>query len=76
MLTTINFNDTPAASNNGEIKKISISGNLFGSGGNNYREIKNFIASVETNLRLLDVDSVLFNPNSSAYSLTILAYYY
>ena len=76
LLTTINFNDTPAASNNGEIKKISISINLFGSGGNNYREIKNFIASVETNLRLLDVDSVLFNPNSSAYSLTILAYYY
>lgn len=76
LLTVINFNDTPAASSKGEIKKISISINLLGSGGNNYREIKNFIASVETNLRLLDIDSVLFSPGSSAYSLTIIAYYY
>jgi len=76
LLAAINFNDTPSTPDSDEIKKISINVDLVGISGISYREIKNFIASVETNLRLLDIDSVFFTPDSNNYSLTIMAYYY
>lgn len=76
LLGAINFNDAPATSGSAEIKKISINVDLVSSNDISYQEIKKFIASVETNLRLLDIDSVFFTPGSTNYSLTIMAYYY
>lgn len=76
LLGAINFNDAPATSGSAEIKKISINVDLVSSNDISYQEIKKFIASVETNLRLLDIDSVFFTPDSTNYSLTIIAYYY
>ena len=76
LLGAINFNDAPATSGSAEIKKISINVDLVSSNDISYQEIKKFLASVETNLRLLDIDSVFFTPDSTNYSLTIIAYYY
>lgn len=76
LLAAINFNDAPATTETTGLKKISINVDLISSSEISYQAIKKFIASVETNLRLLDIDSIFFIPNSSNYSLTILAYYY
>lgn len=76
LLSSINFNDISPISDKERIKTLGISLSLFGGNQNSYTEIKNFIASLETNLRLLDVDSVFFAPDSSSYSIKIIAYYY
>lgn len=76
LLTSIDFNDTPLIDNSDGVKEISINIELLSVGGNAYQEVKKFIASVETNLRLFDIESVFFTPDSKSYSLTIIAYYY
>lgn len=76
LLSSLNFNDATGDNDKAKIKTISISVELFGGSQNSYTEIKNFISSIETNLRLFDVDSVFFSPDSANYSLTIFTYYY
>lgn len=76
LLSSISFDETPMGIEKDAIKKININVDLLGGSTNSYQEVKSFIASVETNLRLLDIDSIFFNPESSAYSLTVVAYYY
>ena len=76
LLASINFNDAGPASDKEKIKKMSISVELLGGHANSYTEVKNFIASLETNLRLFDVSSIFFTPDSATYSMTVSTYYY
>lgn len=47
----------------------------LGVGGGDYKGIKTFLEMVEANLRLLDIESFAFNPDVSAYSFRLRAYY-
>lgn len=47
----------------------------LGVGGSDYKGIKTFLEIVEANLRLLDIESFAYNPDASAYSLRLRAYY-
>ena len=47
----------------------------IGVRGTNYQTFKNLLSSLENNLRLMDVLSVTFNPQSQDTTLTIDAYY-
>ncbi len=78
LLAAINFNDLPDTSSKDRsgIKKISINIDLIGGGKDSFEEIKDFVASLEINLRLFDIQSVLFKPDSASYSITLYAYYY
>ncbi|MFA6255493.1 MAG: hypothetical protein WC675_05760 [Patescibacteria group bacterium] len=59
------------------IKKLDISLNLIGKeGGNNYLAVKEFLTTLESNLRLFDVNSVYFSPTSANYSINLFTYYY
>lgn len=76
LLLSINFNEAPLAASTDGIKKISIAVDLLSTGSGSYQEIKRFVASLETNLRLLDIESVFYTPGSGSYSLIINTYYY
>jgi hypothetical protein len=43
--------------------------------GTNYESFKNFLSSIENNLRLMDVQSVIFDPNGQTTNLIINTYY-
>ena len=59
------------------IKKLSISLNLISSGETgDYDELKEFLTTLEHNLRLFDVNAVYFSPDSPNYTLDIFTYYY
>ena len=56
-----------------ELNKLVITLNI--SGGD-YFTLKNFLADIEKNLRLLDIKSLSYTPQSNAYSLVIHTYYF
>jgi len=75
--TALNIADkqSGAASNIAKVdkyKKISLSVNL--SGGN-YFTLKDYLFDIEQNLRLLDIESINYNPETASYSLGMTAYY-
>ncbi len=66
-----------AEKNNDGIKKLSIKLNLTSTTEDgDYNEIKNFLSSLEYNLRLFDVNAVYFSPGSPTYSINLFTYYY
>ncbi len=82
-LAGISVNETESDDRNiqisekGRAKRLSISLNLISVNENgDYREIKNFLSSLENNLRLFDVNAVYFSPTSPNYSINLFAYYY
>jgi len=81
LLSDISINDAipdleiPKVSNDVSVEKLNISINLFGSKENSYKEVNNFLNSLEENLRLFDVIGVYFAPDSPNYSINILTYY-
>lgn len=79
-LNSISINETPANPRSkeavSEIKKFTINLSLFTSSDGDYRGLKQFLEEIENNLRLFDVNSVFFDPNSSEYSISLFVYYY
>lgn len=81
LLAGVSINDSAedkgTSSKIGKIKRLSLSLNLVGGKGKegDYNKIKEFLASLESNLRLFDVDAVFFSPDSPAYSVNIFTYY-
>lgn len=59
-----------------EIKKLNITLELVGDQKQGYLQLKEFLSSLERNLRLFDVNSIYFSPDSANYSINIFAYYY
>ena len=80
LLASVSINETPetliAKETAGTISKLDISLDLVGAGGSDYEGIKEFLASLENNLRLFDVNAVYFNPDSTVYSVDLFTYYY
>lgn len=80
LLTSININEIPSSieSNNDEaltINKLSITLNLVSTGSNSYNNLKLFLADLEDNLRLFDINAVYFSPGSTLYSVSLFTYY-
>ncbi|MFA6410909.1 MAG: type 4a pilus biogenesis protein PilO [Candidatus Buchananbacteria bacterium] len=80
LLASVSINETSGSSQNGNlagnIKKLSVSLNLIGGQGNSYNEVKQFLSALEYNLRIFDVNSVYFSPDSPSYTINIFTYYY
>lgn len=81
VLSNVNFNESVSDSEGEDkklegIKKIGIGLNVAGAGEGSYEQLKSFIAALENNLRLFDIQAVYFNPGSPNYSLTLTAYYF
>lgn len=75
LLTSISINDV--GEEKGEkIKKLSVNLNVVGPEGQAYSGVKRFLDALEKNNRILDVDSVFFSPDSSAFSVNLTTYYY
>jgi len=55
-----------------EIKKLKININLQDS---SYQSLKDFLTSVENNLRLFDIVSLTFGQNVSSFDLNLITYY-
>ena len=77
-LAGVSINESPEAAQTKieGVKKLSININLVGSAGGGYDEIKRFLDALENNLRLFDVTSVFFSPDSNNFSVNLLTYYY
>lgn len=58
-----------------DIKGLKTVELALGIGGGDYKGIKTFLEMAEANLRLLDIESFAYNPEASAYSLRLRAYY-
>jgi Tfp pilus assembly protein PilO len=56
----------------GEIKKVTIS---FSIRGTDYESFKNFISAIESNLPILDIVNLNFDPGNNASSYLIDTYY-
>ena len=80
LLAGININEAPAEGQEnktpGEIKRLNVSLNLIGLGGDPYAEVKEFLSGLEYNLRLFDINAVYFSPDSPVYSVNLFTYYY
>jgi hypothetical protein len=81
LLVNVSINESAEAAQKktgvGGIKKLSISLNLISSGETgDYDELKEFLTTLEHNLRLFDVNAVYFSPESPNYTLDIFTYYY
>lgn len=78
-LASVSINEVPEAIKSKEkvstIKRLNISLNLIGSENSGYDEIKEFLSTLEYNLRLFDVNAVYFSPDSPTYSINIFTYY-
>lgn len=55
-----------------KIKRLNISLNLTGG---DYSEFKEFLESIELNLRIFDINATYFTPGSDSYSLNLFTYY-
>ena len=79
LLASVSVSDPtePMAGKNGkaEIQQLSVNLSLIGSQNNIYRQLKEFLDSLETNLRLFDVSAVYFTPGSPAFSVNLTTYY-
>lgn len=80
LLTSISINDIPQNEKDTQkvanLSRLSISLNLIGRGSGSYDEIKSFLSTIEYNMRLFDVNSVYFSPDSPDYSINLFTYYY
>jgi len=56
-----------------ELRKVDISLSLTGG---DYHSLKSFVSETESNLRLLDIVSLNFNPKGGGFSVNLLTYYY
>lgn len=82
LLSSVNISEmpdqTPAAGQKksaNTVKKLSVNVNLIGGKTSGYENFKSFLASLEQNLRLFDVEAVYFTPQSPKYGLTLFTYY-
>jgi len=55
-----------------KVKQVILTVSLIGG---NYFDLKNYLADLEKNMRLMDVRSIVYTPASKTYSLTVNAYY-
>ncbi|MFA6215883.1 MAG: type 4a pilus biogenesis protein PilO [Patescibacteria group bacterium] len=82
LLAGVSINEVPEAkkiakgSSEAVIKKLNVSLNLISTGKGSYEEVKIFLTALEDNLRLFDVNSVYFAPDSANYSINLFTYYY
>ncbi len=67
------FEDEEQNLNSSKLHKLNI--NLSLTGGD-YFTLKEFLLDVEKNLRLLDIKSIVFTPESNTYNLIINTYYF
>ena len=78
-LVGISINEVPGVTrveNDGVIGKLNITVNLVGKTTGGYRIVKDYLASVERNLRLFDVNAVYFTPGSPNYTISLFTYYF
>lgn len=79
-LASVDINEAPesirAKEAIGGVAKIDINLNLVGSRTGDYSGLKTFLTDLENNLRLFDVNSVYFDPESANYSVNLFTYYY
>lgn len=68
---TLTYVDQPVFPNS-DIYPILLSASIQGGG---YRELKNFINKIETNLRLMDLNSLSFQTEGESYLINLAAYY-
>lgn len=68
---TLSYIEEPIYTNT-EIYPLLVSMSIEGAG---YRELKNFINKIESNLRLTDVESLSFKSESGVYILNLTTYY-
>jgi len=61
-----------ATSSEPTVKRLGVSVNLL---GDNYGAFKRLLEVLEANVRLFDVNSVFFAPDSDSYSLNFFTYY-
>ncbi|MDX9892805.1 MAG: hypothetical protein RB292_00120 [Patescibacteria group bacterium] len=80
LLAGISVNEVPPASTdakNSNLKELNISVDLVNLGAaGDYRGFKEFLKSIENNLRIFDTNAVYFDPESPNYSVNIVTYYY
>ena len=72
---TVRNNQTGASSPDQLVRKISVNLDLLSAGAGNYEQIKSFLAALENNLRIFDIDSVFFDPNQTVFSVNLVTYY-
>jgi hypothetical protein len=61
----------------GKVNKLNVTLSLTSTNqAGDYEEIKDFLSDLEYNLRLFDVNSVYFSPDSPNYSVNLFTYYY
>lgn len=70
MLKSMQVEDGKADS--GGLGKVNITLDVSGT---DYSGLKNLLSALENNLRLLDIQSVEFNPSDRSTNLTLVAYY-
>ena len=79
LLASVSVNDPTEAmagkDGKSDIQQLSVNLSLIGSQNNVYRQLKGFLNSLETNLRLFDVSAVYFTPGSPAFSVNLITYY-
>ena len=80
ILSSININDSsataqPVADTTApkEIQEVSVVVNV--SGIESYEDFKTFLDRLERNIRILDIDSISYSPDATAYTLTMTTYY-
>ena len=75
-LLSVNIDDaidrTAATTAAAGVQQLNVSLNLAGG---SYVNLKEFLASIESNLRLFDINAVYFSPDSSSYSMNLFTYY-
>ena len=81
LISSININEVPEpikseVKDKSPIKKLNISLSLVNASGGSYSDLKEFLDGLEYNLRLFDVNSVYFTPDSAYYSVSMSTYYY
>ena len=78
-LTGISINEAPDPSVRGDnlntIGKLNINIDVVGREGDDYNELKDFLAALELNLRIFDINAVNFIPGVPAYSIGMFTYF-
>lgn len=57
------------------IDKVTVNLNLRSLDGSGYTRVKEFLTSLEDNLRIFDVSAVFFTPDSPSFSISLVTYY-
>lgn len=78
-LAGVSINEVPdmtRVTNDAFVGKLNVTISLVGSVDGGYRQVKEFLADLELNMRIFDVNAVYFNPDSPHYTVSLFTYYY